>query len=51
MQGTNGVGVFLADDLIDKVYDIKCVSDRIVLIKLFICDEIFTVLSVYRRLL
>ena len=29
---TNNVGVFLAEDLIDKVNDIKCVSDRIVLI-------------------
>ena len=47
VQGTNGVGVFLAEDLIDKIYDIKCVSDRIVLIKLLICDEILTILSVY----
>ena len=46
-QGTNGVGVLLAEDLINKVTGIKPVSDRIVLIKLMICDEILTVLSVY----
>ena len=46
-QVTNNVGVFLAEDLIDKVNDIKCVSDRIVLIKMSICDGILTVFSVY----
>ena len=37
----------MAEELTDKVYDIKRVSDRIVLIKLLICDEILSVLSVY----
>ena len=46
-QVTNNVGVFLAEDLIDKVNDINCVSDRIVLIKMSICDGILTVFSVY----
>ena len=35
-QGTSGVGVLLAEKWVDKVYDIKRVSDRIMLIKLLV---------------
>ena len=35
-QGTSGIGVLLAEKWVDKVYDIKQVSDRIMLIKLLL---------------
>ena len=35
-QGTSGIGVLLAEKWVDKVYDIKRVSDRIMLIKLLV---------------
>ena len=35
---TNGVGMLQAEQWIDKVYDIKLVSDRIILIKLLVED-------------
>ena len=37
----------LAEKWIDKVNDIKQVSDRIILIKLLVEDAVLTVLSVY----
>ena len=46
-QGTGGVGVLLAEKWVDKVYDIKRVSDRIMLIKLLVREAVLTVLSVY----
>ena len=46
-QGTSGVGVLLAEKWVDKVYDVKRVSDRIMLIKLLVGETILTVLSVY----
>ena len=46
-QGTSGVGVLLAEKWVDKVYDIKRVSDRIMLIKLLVGEAVLTVLSVY----
>ena len=46
-QGTSGVGILLAEKWVEKVYDIKRVSDRIMLIKLLIGESIVTVLSVY----
>ena len=46
-QGTGGVGVLLAEKWVDKVYDIKRVSDRIMLIKLLIGESVITVLPVY----
>ena len=46
-QGTNGVGVLLVEKWVDKVYDIKRVSDRIMLIKLLVGEAVLTVLSVY----
>ena len=44
---TSGVGVLLAEKWVDKVYDIKRVSDRIMLIKLLVGEVVLTVLSVY----
>ena len=41
--GTNGVGMLEAD----KVYDVKQVSDRIILIKLLVEDTVLAVLSAY----
>ena len=46
-QGTSGVGVLLAEKWVDKVYDIKRVSDRIMLIKLLVGEAVLMVLSVY----
>ena len=46
-QGTSGIGVLLAEKWVDKVYDIKRVSDRIMLIKLLVGEVVLTVLSVY----
>ena len=46
-QGTSGVGVLLAEKWVDKVYDIKRVADRIMLIKLLVGEVVLTVLSVY----
>ena len=43
----SGVGVLLAEKWVDKVYDIKRVSDRIMLIKLLVGEAVLTVLSVY----
>ena len=37
----------LAEKWVDKVYDIKRVSDRIMLIKLLVGEVVLTVLSVY----
>ena len=46
-QGSSGVGVLLAEKWVDKVYDIKQVSDRIMLIKLLVGEDVLMVLSVY----
>ena len=44
-HGASGVDVLLAKKLVDKVYDINQVSDRIILIKLLVEDAARTVLS------
>ena len=46
-QGISGVGVLLAEKWVDKGYDIKRVSGRIMLIKLLVGEVVLTVLSVY----
>ena len=46
-DGTGGVGVLLAEKWVEKVLDIKRVSDRIMIIKLIIGRTIVTILSVY----
>ena len=45
-QGTSGVGV-LAEKWVDKVYDMKRVSDRIMLIKLLVGEAVLMILSIY----
>ena len=47
--GTGGVGVLLPEKGIDKVLDIKRVSDRLRMIKMIV-GEVVTVLSVYTPL-
>ena len=46
-HGSNGVGIFLAEIWTEKVFDIRRVSDRIMLIKLILGEEILTVISIY----
>ena len=45
-QGSNGVGIFLAEKWIMKVFDIRRVSERILLLKLILGEEILTVIYV-----
>ena len=42
-----GVGISLAEKWVEAIFDVKRVSDRIVLIKLVVGRSIVTVLSVY----
>ena len=46
-HGACGVGVLLAEKWVDKVYDIKKVSDRIILIKMQVKGAFLMVLHVY----
>ena len=46
-DGTAGVEVLLAEKWIEKVFDIKRVSDRLMLIKIIVGETIVTVLSAY----
>ena len=46
-KGTAGVGVFAAEEWIEKVFEVQRVSDRIILVKLIVGQRVFTFLSVY----
>ena len=46
-DGTGGVGLVLAEKWIDKVFDVKRFSDRIMLVKLMLGITVVTFLSVY----
>ena len=46
-KGMGGVGISLAEKWVEAIFDVKRVSDRIVLIKLVVGRSIVTVLSVY----
>ena len=46
-KGTAGVGVFVAEEWIEKVFVVQRVSDRIILVKLIIGQRVVTFLSVY----
>ena len=46
-EGLGGVGIMLAEKWVEKVFEVKRVSDRIMLLKLLVGDHIVTVLSVY----
>ena len=45
--GTGGIGIFLAERWIDKVYDITRLSDRAMILKLCLNKSIITMLCVY----
>jgi exonuclease III len=47
MSTKNGVGIMLDKRLKDRVVDIKRQGDRIILVKLFVEDLIFNVISAY----
>ena len=46
-NGTGGVGILLAEKWLDKVFDIKHISDRILQIKPVVGDSVVSILSVY----
>ena len=46
-KGTTGVGVFVAEEWIEKVFEVQRVSDRIILVKLIVGQHVVTFLSVY----
>ena len=46
-KGTAGVGVFVAEEWIEKVFEVQRVSDRIILVKLIVGQHVVTFLSVY----
>ena len=46
-KGTAGVGVFVAEEWIEKVFEVQRVSDRILLVKLIVGQHMVTLLSVY----
>ena len=45
--GTGGVGVLLAEKWIDKLFDVKRVSDHLMMIKMIVGEVVVAVLSVY----
>ena len=46
-KGTAGVGVFVAEEWIEKVFEVQRVSDRILSVKLIVGQRVVTLLSVY----
>ena len=46
-KGTAGVGVFVAEEWIEKGFEVQKVSDRIILMKLIVSQSVVTFLSVY----
>ena len=46
-DGTGGVGLVLAEKWIDKVFDVKRFSDRVMLVKLILGMSVVTFFSVY----
>ena len=46
-QGTGGVDILLAEKWVEKMFDMKRVSDRIMLVKIIMGESIVAVLSVY----
>ena len=45
-KGTAGVGMFVAEEWIEKVFEVQRVSDRIILVKLIVGQCVVTLLSV-----
>ena len=46
-KGTAGVGVFVAEKWIEKVFEVKRVSDQIILVKIIASQRVLCLLSVY----
>ena len=46
-KGTAGLGVFVAEEWIKKVFEVQRVSDRIILVMLIVGQRVVTFLSVY----
>ena len=46
-KGTAGVGVFVAEEWIEEVFEVQRVSNRIILVKLIVGQRVVTFLSVY----
>ena len=46
-KGTAGVGVFVAEKWIEKVFEVKRVSDQIILVKIIVCQRVLCLRSVY----
>ena len=46
-KGTAGVGVFVAEKWIEKVFEVKRVSDRIILVKIIVGQRVLCFHSVY----
>ena len=46
-RGTAGVGVFVAEEWIEKAFDVQRVFNRIILVKLIVSQRVVTFLSVY----
>ena len=46
-KGTAGVGVFVAEEWIEKVFEVQRVSNRIILVKLIVDERVVTFLSMY----
>ena len=45
-KGTAGVGVCVAEEWIEKVFEVQRVSDRITLVKLIVVQHVVTILCV-----
>ena len=46
-EGTNGVGILLAERWAKSVFEVQRISDRIILLRLIIGGTVFTLISVY----
>ena len=46
-KGTAGVGIMVAEEWIEKVFEVQRISDRIILVKLVVGERVLTFLSVY----
>ena len=48
-KGTAGVGMFVAEEWTEKVFEVQRVSDRIILVKPIVSQRVVTFLSVYAQ--
>ena len=46
-KGIGGIGVMLAEKLVESIFDVNRISDRIMPIKLAVWKSVSTVMSVY----